>query len=188
MNDTGGREENLFKTDPEEKKKTLRLRARQLAQETGRKEAAGEYIEVTAFLLGQERYAIETSDICEVYPLKELTVLPCTPAFVAGVINIRGRILTIIDIKKFFSLPEKGITNLNRVIVVRRDSRELGILADEIMGIQAIPVSGLQPPPHTFTVIQGDYLKGITGEQVIVLDMDKFMSNEKIIVREEVEL
>jgi purine-binding chemotaxis protein CheW len=91
------------------------------------------------------------------------------------------------DMKKFFDLPEKGITNLNKVIVVRKDAMELGILADEIIGIRTIPVCELQPPLSTMTGLHAEYLKGITGERLIVLDMERLLTDRKLIVQEEVE-
>jgi purine-binding chemotaxis protein CheW len=173
---------------PEEKRTILRARAKSLAQEPERKGEAEEYIEVLAFLLAHETYAIETVSIREVYPLTELTPLPCTPDYIFGIINIRGQILTIIDMKKFFDLPEKGITNLNRVIVVRKDAMEVGILADEIIGIRNIPASGIHPPLPAMTGIQAGYLSGVTGEGLILLDMERFLTDKQLIVHEEVEI
>ena len=164
----------------------LRARAKSLAQEPEKKEEAEESLEVLAFLLAHETYAIETRFIREVYPLTELTPLPCTPDYIFGIINIRGQILTIIDMKKFFDLPEKGITNLNRVIVVRNEDMELGILADEIIGIQNIPEKGVTPPLPTMTGIHAGYLKGVTGEGLILLDMEMFLNDRQLIVHEDV--
>jgi purine-binding chemotaxis protein CheW len=179
--------EKAFEVTPEKKRAILRSRAKRLSQEIERKGTDEEYFEILEFLLAYETYAIETMFIREVYPMTELTPLPCTPAFVFGLINIRGQILTVMDMKKFFDLPEKGITNLNKVIVVRKDAMELGILADEIIGIRNFPVNELQPPLSTMTGIHAEYLKGVTGERLIVLDMERFLSDRRLIVHEEVE-
>lgn len=176
-----------FEGSPEEKRTVLRSRAKRLAQELEKRGADTDCLEVLEFLLAQETYAIETRFIREVYPMTELTPLPCTPAFVFGLINVRGQILTVMDMKKFFDLPEKGITNLNKVVVVRKETLELGILADEIIGIRNIPVNELQPPLSTMTGIYADYLKGITGERLTVLDMERFLTDRRLIVNEEVE-
>jgi purine-binding chemotaxis protein CheW len=170
-----------------EKKRTiLRSRAKKLSQEIESKGRDEEYFEVLEFLLAQETYAIETNFVREVYPMTELTPLPCTPVFVFGLINVRGQIMTVIDMKKFFDLPERGITNLNKVIVVRKDAMELGILVDEIIGIRNLLVSELQPPLSTMTGIHAEYLKGVTGERLIVLDMERFLTDKKLIVQEEI--
>ena len=91
-----------FAQTSKEKKTILKARAKALALEPEREKRKGEYLEVVEFLLAYETYAIETAYVREVYPLKELTVLPCTPPFVLGIINVRGQILSVIDIKKFF--------------------------------------------------------------------------------------
>jgi purine-binding chemotaxis protein CheW len=164
----------------------LRARAKSLAQEPERKGEDEEYLELLAFLLAHETYAIETRFIREVYPLTELTPLPCTPDYIYGIINIRGQILTIIDMKKFFDLPEKGITNLNRVIVVQQEDMALGILADEIIGIRNIPEKGVNPPLPTMTGIHAGYINGIMEEGIILLDMKRFLNDRQLIVHEEV--
>jgi purine-binding chemotaxis protein CheW len=176
-----------FEVTPEKKRTILRSRAKKLAQELEKRGSDTDYLEVLEFLLAHETYAIETMFVREVYPMTELTPLPCTPAFVFGLINVRGQILTVIDMKKFFDLPERGITNLNKVIVVRKDAMELGIVADEIIGIRNIPVNEIQSPLPTMTGIHAEYLKGITGERLIVIDMETFLTDRNLIVHEEVE-
>lgn len=176
-----------FEDTSEQKRTVLRSRAKMLSQEIESKGRDEEYFEILEFLLAHETYAIETPFVREVCPLTELTPVPCTPAFVFGLINVRGQILTVMDMKKFFDLPERGITNLNKVIVVRKDTVELGILADEIIGIRNIPVNELQPPLSTMSGIHAEYLKGVTGERLIVLDMGSFLIDKRLIVNEEVE-
>jgi len=68
----------------------------------------------------------------EVYPLRDFTVLPGVPTYIFGIINVRGQILPVIDIKKFFNLPEKGLGDLNRVIILYNDQMEFGILSDVV--------------------------------------------------------
>lgn len=173
---------------PEEKMAILRSRAKELSREREGTEAGADSFEVIEFLLTNETYAVETLFVREVYPMIELTPLPCTPAFVFGLINIRGQILTVIDMKGFFDLPERGVTNLNKVIVVRKDGMELGILADEIIGIRTIAAGEIRPPLSTMTGIHAEYLKGVTAERLIVLDMERFLTDRKLIVQEEVEI
>jgi len=171
----------------EEKKRILRERAKRLAQEPKDARTYEREMEVLEFLLGRERYAVETEYVREVYPMKELTVLPCTPDFLLGIVNIRGEILPVIDVKKFFDLPGKGITNLNKVIVVRKDPMAIGILSDEVINTYAIPLSDLTPPPPILTGIKADFLKGITHQQLILIDIEKIISDKRLIIHEEIE-
>jgi purine-binding chemotaxis protein CheW len=171
---------------PEESRKILKARAKLLACEPVRQATPSEYVGLVAFALGYETYGIETSYVREICPLRELTPLPCTPSFVLGLINIRGQILSVIDIKKFFELPEKGLTDLNKVIMVHDENMEFGILADAILGTRSIPMEDILPPPSTFTGIRTDYLKGVTAEPIIVLDIARMLSDKRIIVHEEI--
>ena len=124
--------------------------------------------------------------VTETFPLKELTPLPCTPTFVAGIINVRGRILSVIDIRKFFDLPEKGLTELNKVIIVHNAEMEFGILADEIIGTRTIPLAEVQLPLPTLTGIRGEYLRGVTRERTAILDGAKLLADKNLIVNEEI--
>ena len=170
----------------EDKRKILRERAKALARKPEEKTSAQEQVEVVEFLLAHERYAIESSYVREVYPLKDLTPLPCTPAFVLGIINVRGQILSIIDLKKFFDLPEKGLTDLNKVIVVHREGMAFGILADVILGVRRIAPQDIQPSLPTLTGIRAEYLRGVTKDRLVFLNVEKILLDKNIVVQEEV--
>jgi len=168
-----------------DKRNVLKARAMTLSRKPEKKET-DEYIEIVEFLLANETYAIQSGFISEVYPLKELTPVPCTPGFVAGIINVRGKILSVIDIKKFFELPGNGITDLNKVIIIHDRLMEFGILADAVLGARQIPLRDIQPDLPTLTGIRAGYLKGVTKEQLVVLDAEKILADKNIIVHEEV--
>ena len=165
----------------------LRERARALARPAEHAPTAETVLEVLEFRLAQERYAVETRYVREVAPLKELTPLPCTPSFVLGIVNVRGQIVPVFDLKKLFDLPEEGLTDLHRIIIVRGHNLELGLLADLTLGVRSIPLSSLQPSLPTLTGIRGDYLKGVTAERLVVLDLASLLADPRIIVNEDVE-
>lgn len=177
--------ERIWAPTAEETKRVLEQRARLLAREPVRAESDDEWIEVVEFALAHERYAVASEHVREVYPLEELTPLPCTPAFVLGIVNLRGEILSVIDIKKFFDLPEKGLTDLNKVIVLESEGMVFGIVADAIGGVRRISRAGIQPSLPTLTGIREDYLQGVTAERVVVLDGEKLLNDEKLIVNEQ---
>ena len=174
--------------DPVSQRATiLRERARALARRSEQAPSADTVLEVLEFRLAQERYAVEPRHVREVFPLKELTPLPCTPSFVLGIVNVRGQILPVFDLRKLFDLPEEGLTDLHRVIIVRGHNLELGLLADLSLGVRSVPLSSLQPSLPTLTGIRGDYLKGVTAERLVVLDLASLLADPRIIVNEEVE-
>jgi purine-binding chemotaxis protein CheW len=175
-------------TKIEKKRIILKDRAKELAEEQIDEIASNEYLEIVEFVLAYEKYGIESSFVKEVYPMKEYTILPSTPSFVLGVINLRGQILSVIDIRKFFELPIKGISNLNRVIVIHTSDMELGILADFILGVKNVPLKNIQASLPTITGIRADYMKGVTEDRLVILDIGKILSDKNIIVNEEITL
>ncbi len=173
---------------PGEKQKILSARARDLAREPEPEKEASAYLEVVEFLLAYESYALERTYINGIYPLKSITPLPCTPPFVLGIINLRGQIFSIIDLKVFFELPPKGIGDLNRVVILHSHAMEFGILADRILGIRSIPLEEIQPALPTLTGIRAEYLRGVTKEGLVILDPARIIVDKRIIVQEEVEI
>ena len=119
----------------------MRERARAMARPIVEVKETGEQLVIVEFRLAKERYAIEQIHVREVSRVSELTTLPGVPGFVVGIINIRGQLLCVVDVKKFFELPDEGITDLHAVIIVKVGEVELGILADVVVGVRSIPAS-----------------------------------------------
>jgi purine-binding chemotaxis protein CheW len=170
---------------PERERAVLKARAAELAT-TPPAAGAGERLDCLEFRLSGESYAVEMSFISETVPLADFTPLFCTPPFVVGITNLRGRMVSIIDLRRFFSLPVIGLSNLNRVIVVGDGTMEFGILADAVVGMTSIARSELQPPPATCTGIRDGFLAGVTAGRLALLDLAKLMSDRSIVVHEEV--
>ena len=169
-----------------DKQSILKARADVLAREPENQSDGMEQIEITEFMLSAERYGIETRYIREVHILRDLTPLPCTPPFVLGILNVRGKILSVIDIRWFFELPIRGFTEKSRFIVLHNDVMEFGILADSIIGVRMIQVCDIRAELPTLTGIRADYLRGITSDRLTVLDGRKLLEDKEIIVHEEV--
>ena len=170
---------------PEEKRSLLRARARALAHEPQQAATAQQFLEIIEFRLASETYGLEAAFVREVLPLKDFTPLPGAPSFVLGILSARGQILSIVDLKKFFNLPEKGLGQLNRVIILHSEQIEFGILADAILGARPIALDAIQASPPTVTGIGATYMRGVTGEGVIILDAAKILSDETIVVHQE---
>jgi purine-binding chemotaxis protein CheW len=172
---------------PEKKRAILKARAQALALEKKEEAVNREFVEIITFGLASETYGIETAYVREVYPLKDYTILPGMPAFVLGIVNIRGQIVSVIDLKRFFNLPEKGLGELNKAIIIRNDRMEFGILADAIYSTRLISPDTIQTSLSNKSSIGSEYLKGITGEHLIILDAKKILEDERIIVNQATE-
>jgi purine-binding chemotaxis protein CheW len=164
----------------------LKSRARLLAQEPKTTADTGTFFEIIEFCLASETYGIEAMFVREIHQLRDLTPLPGVPPFVLGITNVRGQILSVVDLKKFFNLPDKGLGELNKMIIIRNRQMEFGILADAIIGIRSVPIDTIQPSPATITGIGAEYVRGVTGSHVVVLDAEKILDDEKMIVNETV--
>jgi purine-binding chemotaxis protein CheW len=162
--------------------KILKVRAEELA----RKISAGinheTTLSVVEFQIAHETYALELSRIRIIHPFKALTFIPGTPDFIRGVINLRGEIISVVDLKVFFDLPNHGFNNLSQVIILSSDEMEFGILADAVLGVAEISKNDIQPSLPTLTGIRADYLKGVTGNGIVVLDVEKLLTDEKMCI------
>jgi purine-binding chemotaxis protein CheW len=176
-----------FALSPDEQRRILRARAQALARKPSPPIDPRELLEIVEFEIAGERYGIEVNQIREVCALKELTPVPCSPDFVFGIISLRGEIHTVIDLKRFFDLPDSGLTELNQVLILASEEMRLGILADAILGVRAIRLAALESSLPNLSGVRASYLKGVTSERLAVLDAAKILSDEAILVREEVE-
>lgn len=172
--------------DAAQTQKLLAARAQVLARRADSGRATDDSIELIEFTLVHETYAVESRFVREIHPLRDLTPLPCTPTHVMGIVNLRGHILSVIDIKKFFDLPERGLTDLNKLIVLTDGEMEFGILADVVVGVRAVFTDEIQQSLPTLGGIRSEYLKGVTVERMVILDAQKLLSDRKIVVQEEV--
>lgn len=175
------------RADQDERKQILASRARALAQEPEQQAAAESLIEIVEFTLAYEKYGLESGYVREVYPLKDLTVLPGTPRHVLGIVNVRGQILSVIDLKRFFDLPQKGLTDLNKLIVLESGPMAFCVLADVIGGVRSLPVRNLVSSLPTITGLRADFLQGVSPDGAIILDAAKLLSSSVIIVSQDVD-
>ena len=174
-----------YKRQDRKNQEILEKRAKALAKKPEKQNNYGQTLEVVEFMLDKERYGIEAEYIQEIHPLKEYTPLPFTPSFVMGIINIRGQILSIIDIKIFFDLPKKGIIDQKKVIIVHANEMNTGILVDSIISVETIPIKDIQPPILTLSKINADFLRGIATGPLIILNVQKIFSDKRMIIHDE---
>ena len=164
----------------------LKARALLLAREPRASVESHALLEVVEFRLAEERYAVETVHVREVCPFKDFTPLPCVPPFVRGIMHVRGIVLAVIDLKRFFDLPEQGLGELNKVIILRGADMQFGILADSIDGVWNVPCDSIQSSLPSLTGVRAEYLRGVTPEGLVILDGAKLLSSKRLIVHEEV--
>jgi len=132
-------------------------------------------IEMLSFRLGGEEYAVPVADVREVLKTIQLTTVPNTPAYILGVMSLRGTMLPIIDLCRRFGLPAGVQDEKSRIVVVNSAGEEVGLLVDRVTGVFSILPDEIKPAPEN--IEQGaEFLRGIVrqGERLyILLDLEK---------------
>jgi len=186
-------------TPDERKSRIFGERARRLARGAHDDDGddGADRTEVVEFLLGDERCAVESRYVGEVFPPFRMTPIPCTPPFVAGVVNLRGRIVSVVDLKILFGMPasersEPGKLRESseprapqRIVLLCSDAMEMGLLTDGVPGIAVISRAALHPPLPALKGTRGTYVLGIGENGLAVLDGAKILSDGSLIVNEE---
>lgn len=162
----------------------LKIRAKNLSAVSREDEVTMERTDILDFQLIPENYGIPVKVISEVLPLPEFTAIPGTPDFVVGVINARGRILSVVNLRNFLHLPARGITELNKVIVIRWNQIEFGILADKVTGVREVAKADIFAAPSTIAGLEAEKITGITSDGMIILNPDAIFSNKQLIVNQ----
>lgn len=177
-----------FEPPPEQWRAVLQQRAAALARAVDTAATPTPETEALCFALGEECFAIATRHIAEVYAIRDLSPLPCAPAFIAGLINLRGQVLSVVDLRVLLQLPrEAGAIAVGKhAIVLHRDAMVFAVLADRIDGIQQLPDAELRPPPSLLRERSHDYLSGITPAGLSLIDGERLLTDARLIVDEEV--
>lgn len=138
------------------------------------------WLEVLSFSLGEEHYAVETRHVAQVLALAQFTPLPNTPPFVLGIVNVRGHIVSVVDLRVLFELPISGLSDKNFLVILQGPEMEFGLLIDRVCGIQAIERETLQSGLANLTGIRASYLLGITPGQWTVLDGARLLADPSL--------
>ena len=177
--------ESASRVSSERAREIMDARARALAHVQQAEPDAGEVLEVATFALANERYAIETSFVREVVRIADVTPIPGTPDFLLGVMNLRGEILSVIDLCRLFNLASRGRTDQSRVVVLGDERAEFGVLADAAHEVILLRRDELLEPPGSVTGLGHEYLRGVTSDALIVLDGAVLLQDARLFIDQE---
>ncbi|QGG49114.1 chemotaxis protein CheW [Heliorestis convoluta] len=139
-------------------------------------------IQLVVFKLGSEEYGVPITQVQEINRLMTPTKIPQAPPFVEGIINLRGKIIPVIDLKKRFGLTLADHTANTRIIVINIGENTVGVIVDAVTEVLRLSTAALEPPPPMISSISVDYLKGVgkVGERLLILlDLDKILSDKE---------
>jgi purine-binding chemotaxis protein CheW len=144
--------------------------------------AAAEATEhLATFFLDREEYGVDVRQVQEIRRVTEITSVPRAPDFVRGVINLRGRILPVLDLKRKLGLGEVEAGRATRIVVVRVKERLLGLLVDGASQVLKVVVSRIEPPPEEVVEKGGDYIRGVAKLEdrlIILVDLERLLAHE----------
>jgi purine-binding chemotaxis protein CheW len=136
---------------------------------------------IATFVLDREEYGVDVRQVQEIRRVGEITAVPRAPEFVRGVINLRGRILPVLDLKRKLNLGEVGVDRAARIVVVRTQGRMLGLLVDGASQVLKVPVSRVEPPPEEVVERGGDYIRAVAkldDRLIILIDLERILAQE----------
>ncbi|RMO92437.1 Chemotaxis protein CheW [Pseudomonas syringae pv. philadelphi] len=150
--------------------------------------AVEEEAQYLTFMLNGEMFAIGILGIKEIIEYGSLTVVPMMPAFVRGVINLRGAVVPVVDLSARFGRQNSDITRRSCVIIIEASTedgqpQDIGLLVDNVSAVLEIPASQIEPPPNFGARIRADFISGmakVDGKFVIVLEVEKVLSIDEM--------
>lgn len=135
--------------------------------------------QLVVFDLASEHYGVDIGDVREIMRMQPITRVPGAPAFVEGVINLRGNVVPVLDLRKRLELTVSDQTKDSRIVVVFISGRDVGVIVDAVSEVLRIPLTSIEPPSSIVTKAESDCLKGIAkleDKLIILLDLSKVFS------------
>jgi purine-binding chemotaxis protein CheW len=158
-----------------ELEKRLRQRAQQYVTASDDVPADADVYRLLTFSLGSERYGLDVSIIRGVRTVTRVTRVPGVPAFYRGVVNVRGRIISVLDLRLFFDLSVLDTPPPREIVLVEAHDLYIALAADHIEDVQNIPHAAVEPT-------DGDYTHGVTMGRLVVLDGERLFRDERLII------
>jgi len=187
-------------------KQILTERAARLAERLD-EDDLGEQMSLLLIQLGGELFGLDARSVDRVQPVEQLTRVPRVPEWVRGVTNLRGRLISVVDLVRFFGLPDRSHANRNGeqqqgqryLVVVKMAEMELALLASNVLSVEDIPTGRLKEAEAMVRGLRAEYVLGIaerspdrvqtnggTSDLIVVLDLQALLKDNRLIVHEEV--
>jgi purine-binding chemotaxis protein CheW len=139
--------------------------------------------EYVTFAIGEETYGVEVLKVQEIIGMTQITHVPNSMDFMKGVINLRGSVVPVVDMRIKFRMDEREYDAFTVILIVEVQERLIGLIVDSVSDVVGIPVESLQETPHFSANIETDYIKGIGNRDdqlIIILDVDLILSSEEL--------
>ena len=141
-----------------------------------------EILQLVTFLIGNEEFGVEILKVQEINKMMQVTKIPNSPSFVEGVINLRGKVIPIINLRNKLRLSPKEHDKNTRIIVMEIQGKTVGFIVDAVSEVLRIPRSITEPPPPMIGGVSSEYIVSVgklEDRLLILLDVDRILSNEE---------
>lgn len=139
-------------------------------------------VQLIVFQLSDKEYGVSVSDVLSIEKVEHITRVPGTKNYIKGVINLRGVILPIVDLRCRFNLPEQSYSEHTRIIITKKDEKEVGLIVDTANDVMDIATSELEPPPEVVGTESVDYIQAVAkiDQRILILiDLAKVLNIEE---------
>lgn len=146
-------------------------------------------VQMVAFKLENEEFAVDIHQVREVLKMTQVTPLPQSAHYIEGVINLRGEVIPVVDLRKRFELPVGERSEQTRIIIVEIQDSNVGLIVDSVTEVLRFSSSAIQPPPARVAGTRTDLIKGVGKVEerlLIILNLERILTTEEIISLEEV--
>jgi purine-binding chemotaxis protein CheW len=140
----------------------------------------GEVLQLVTFTLGNEEYAVNILNVQEINRITEITRVPNSPDYVEGVINLRGKVIPVINLRKKFHFEDRPTDDTSRIIIMEIQGITNGLIVDSVSEVLRIPASSVEPAPPMSAELQSQFIKGIAkleNRLIILIDLDNLLGN-----------
>jgi purine-binding chemotaxis protein CheW len=154
-----------------------------MKESKGREGNAAEVKQLISFTVGAEEYGLELLRVKEVIRMRQITWLPKAPSCVRGIINLRGEVIPIVDLRERFGMQGQEQTTMTRVIVVEVEGEPVGMVVDSASQVVRVPADQFEPPPAVMGEGSRDFITAVgkTGDRLIVMiDVERILSTEEM--------
>lgn len=140
-------------------------------------------LQIVGFRVGRETFGVPISLVHEIVRVPDITAVPEAPDYVEGVINLRGKIISVIDLRKRFGETKISPSKKNRILVVEVESRMFGLIVDAASEVLKVPETEIDLPPNVFEEGELNYVTGVgklRGRLIIMIDLNKILQKGEL--------
>jgi len=139
-------------------------------------------VHLVIFTLGDECYGVDIGDVWEINTMQKITRVPRSPHFIEGVINLRGEIVPVMDLRKRLGLPARSVGQSSRIMVTKTSHNRLGLIVDSVREVLKLPVNAIKPAAELGALIDEEFVRGVAqrDDQLIVLiDLQRLFDDDE---------